>query len=124
MHPTLRRAVALPLLALLPLSGCTTWRTRAVPAAGSDGRLPDPVLVTRTDHSVLMLHAAVVQGDSIVGTTRADDRGARVAVALRDVERMEARGTDVLRTGAVVVIVGVVVLGVAAAYAISQIADY
>jgi hypothetical protein len=89
-----------PLLALLPLvvsvSGCFSWGTYPTPAPSSSQRLPDPVLLTRHDQSRLILHEAMVYGDSIVGYEGPETLP--TTVALSDVRTMQARKKDYPRT--------------------------
>jgi hypothetical protein len=104
-----------PLLVLLPLvvsvSGCMTWGRQPTPEPSSSRRLPDPVRVTRNDQSVLILDDAVVSGDSLVGY--AGRQRVRVAVALADVQTVQARQTNFLATVGVTTAVTLAVIGVA-----------
>lgn len=67
-----------------------------MPAASVPQELPDPLRVTRKDHSVLMLRDAVVSGDSVVGF--AGPEHVRVAVALADVRSLQQKKVDILGT--------------------------
>jgi hypothetical protein len=73
--------------------------------------------VTGRDHAVYHIRGATVVGDSIVGTTGSP--GTRVAVAMADVQRIDARKVSGVRTGALTVgaIVLVSVVAIAAATA-------
>lgn len=92
---TCRRLLALALL-LFAASGCTRWGGHPLPEPSSGRGLPDPLRVTRADHSVLVLRDAVIVGDSVVGF--AGPEHARAAVALADVRSVQARKLDFLGT--------------------------
>jgi hypothetical protein len=67
-----------------------------MPAASVPQQLPNPLRVTRADHSVLVLRDAVISGDSVVGF--AGPEHARAAVALADVRTLQTRKLDILGT--------------------------
>ena len=104
-----------PLLVLLPLvlsaSGCISWGTQPTPEPSSSRRLPDPVRVTRRDQSVLMLADAVVSGDSIVGY--AGREKVRSAVALADVQTIQAQKTNFFATVGLTTAITLAVTGIA-----------
>jgi hypothetical protein len=113
--PFLRSAAVL-LLAVTGASACTGWGRQGVPEPGSTRRLPDPVRVETYDHRVVVLRDAVVSADSLVGYVGRDSIG-RVAVALEDVRRVEARQVNFLQTVATTTAVTLVVV-VAAAFVV------
>ncbi len=82
------RLAAVPLLACSLLGACTTWRARPVDQPATAAFVAKQARVTRADGTILMMTDAHVRGDSLSGTAA---RGARVAVALRDVRRVEVR---------------------------------
>lgn len=102
------RLRAAPLAALLALAACTSWRPQTAPApqvvqANASGT----VRVTRRDQSVLVLRHPQMVADSIVGD--AGDPPRRTAVAMADVERIDAKKVSAARTGGLGI--GVIVLG-------------
>jgi hypothetical protein len=103
------------LLVLLPLalsvSGCVSWGNHPVPEPFSSRRLPDPVLLTRRDQSMLTLDHAAVSGDSIVGYAGRDR--VRVAVALADVRIVQGKQTDALATLGLATAISLAVVGAA-----------
>jgi len=104
-------------LATLTFAACSSWHPRSAPTTADNTVFTHPVRVTRTDHSVLVLDGAQVVGDSLVGSAAA----ARVAVALRDIERVDERKPSPLRTTGLVlgIVVGTLaLLAVVAAAAI------
>ncbi len=112
-------ALALGALASPGLSACATWQRRDLPVAGVATPAPPTgrLRVTRTDQSTLVLTHALVTHDSVVGDAGAPP--ARVAVALRDVYRLDERHVSPVRTGGLVlggaVVGGVLLLGAAVA---------
>src|SRR5689334_15633201 len=108
----LRGARRFPVLFLAALlSGCVTYWPQTPPAPGTATAIPGRVRVTRADASSVMLVGVRVQGDSLRGTTD-DARQREVAIALRDVKRVEVRKQN---TGATVALVLVSALGAFAA---------
>ena len=94
-----RRKIAVVLSLAVFASGCFGWAGKRTPEPASTQRLPDPVRITRTDASTIVLRDAAVSGDSIVGyTSGSAETRQRVAVALRDVRTMEAKEVAFLRT--------------------------
>lgn len=98
-HP-MRRRTELLVLATFLVAGCSSWHSRSAPSPADSLGFGHPVRVVRTDGSAIVLDPALVRGDSIVGTSGST----RVAIALRDVQRVDERRTSVLRTGALVVL--------------------
>jgi hypothetical protein len=103
---------AVPFAALLATAACTSWRPQTAPAPQVvSGNANGTVRVIRRDQSVLVLHHPQVVGDSIVGD--AGDPSRRAAVALADVERIDARKVSAARTGGLslgIIVVGSVLL--------------
>jgi len=103
---------AAPFAALLAATACTSWRPQTAPApqvvtANANGT----VRVTRHDQSVLVLRHPQVVGDSIVGD--AGDPARHAAVAMADVDRIDARKVSATRTGGLslgIIVVGTVLL--------------
>jgi len=117
--PRLSRLAAVPLLACSLLGACTTWRSRPVSEPGAAAFVAKQARVTRADGTALVLADAQVRGDSLWGTAA---RGARVAVALRDVRRVEVRrpnelGTAILATFAAAAVAVLVLVSSRAAVA-------
>lgn len=83
----------LSVVLLMGVTGCVSWQR--VPRA-QDGALAlstaGPVRLTLTDGTVVVLERPRIQGDSLVGERSGSH--ARVAVALRDLERAEDRRVD------------------------------
>jgi hypothetical protein len=97
------RRLALPLLLAVAAPGCVTWNPQPTPEPSSRERLPDPVRVTRSDAGTVLLFDAALAGDSIVGFTGGGSAsGQRVAVAMSDVRRLEARKTNAAGTAGLV----------------------
>ena len=90
----MRRRTAPIVLATLTFAACSSWHPATAPTAADSTTFVHDVRITRTDHSVLLLDRAQVVGDSLVGAAG----GARVAVALRDIERVEERRPSPIRT--------------------------
>ena len=95
----MRRRTALLAFAMLVTTGCSSWHMRAAPTAADTASFAHPIRVTRSDQSVLVLDHARVNGDSLVG----ESDGGRVAIALRDVQRIDERRVSAPRTTALVV---------------------
>jgi hypothetical protein len=101
MISTRRATLLLTLFAFVILPGCVTYWPQTPPAPGTATTIPGRVRVTRTDASSVMLVGVRVQGDTLRGTS-ADARQQEVAIALRDVKRVEVRKQN---TGATVALV-------------------
>jgi hypothetical protein len=93
--PRLIRFTAAPLLVCALLGACTTWRSRPVSQPGAAAFVAKQARVTRADGTILVMTDAHVRGDSLSGTAA---RGARVAIPLRDVRRVEVRRPNELAT--------------------------
>jgi hypothetical protein len=93
--------------------GCTAWHAQPGPvprvAAASRG---DRLRIVRNDDRVVEIADARLVGDSIVGSGGTPP--GRIAIAVADVRRVEARRPDALLTTALVV--GVVVASIPLAY--------
>ena len=104
----IKRVKLLAVLALLQgcVSASTSWRQRPL-TAGAPPTLSTehPVRITRTDQSVIVLEHPRMSGDSLVG----DVGSQRFAIVLTDIQRLEERQTSLLKTGAKVAGIGVVV---------------
>lgn len=112
-HPGPRRL----LVVLLLLTGaCTSWHVEPMPPAVLVAeRKPEQVRVRLVDRSRFVLHTPRVSGDSLVGT---QDGGAR-SVALAEIDQVAVRRVDALKsTGLVVLVAGVAVVALIAAYLI------
>jgi hypothetical protein len=111
----MRRQTLLTLSIPLLLAGCGTWRAQnGPPSEVVPANTASRLRIVRHDRSTLELREARVVGDSIVG--QAGDPPVRVAVALADVERIDARRTSAARTGGLTLgVFAVVVLVTAAA---------
>jgi len=113
----MRRRTAFVVLAASLAAGCSSWHARVAPTAADSLTFEHPLRVTRTDRSVLVIDHARVSGDSLIGQRG----GVRLAVALRDVQRVDERRVSGARTTALVVgsVVGAfVLLAIVAAAAI------
>jgi len=110
-------AIVLAVSATTTATACSSWRHQDGPApqvlAGQHGE----VRVTRHDHAVYRLRDATVVGDSIVGTSGSP--GERVAIAVADVERIDARKVSAVKTGAATIGVLAVVSVIAVAAAVA-----
>ncbi|HEX8694135.1 MAG TPA: hypothetical protein VF746_17065 [Longimicrobium sp.] len=99
----LARRLALPLLVVLAAPGCVTYTAHQMPGPSSRERLPNPVRVTRSDASTVLLFDAALAADSVVGFTGGGSAsGQRVAVAMGDVRMLESRKTNATGTAGLV----------------------
>ena len=115
MHQS-RRRVAFALASLAWISACSSWHRRDISAGVAPVISSDrPVRVTLVGGSVIVLLNPRVAGDSLIGEV--GNQPQRMALALRDVSRIEDRRTSVARTGALTagVTAGVTVVLVALA---------
>jgi len=112
------RTLAAAALLALSAGACTSWRTQPGPAPEAIGRLngSGTVRVTRLDRSVLVMSAPLVVGDSIVGIA-SNGQPQRVAVAIADVQRIDAKRVSATKTGGLAIgtVLIVSVVAVAAA---------
>ncbi|HET7234385.1 MAG TPA: hypothetical protein VFJ16_30505 [Longimicrobium sp.] len=100
-------ALALPLIAAL--GACSTWSGRPVTTQPQRQFLTGPVRVTLTTREAVVLDGVAISSDSVTGREHARPH-ARVAIPVSVVRRVEARGTDPLRTsGAVILALGAAV---------------
>jgi hypothetical protein len=79
-------------------AGCTSWHAQSSPTPEVVARMNGggAVRVQRHDHSWLVLRGPRVEGDSIIGMTGSPP--ARTAVAVADVERIDARRVSATKT--------------------------
>jgi hypothetical protein len=102
MHYAFPRTVATGVLLLagtLLCSGCYTWAWTGPPERDH----PGTVRVTRQDSSALVLHNASVAQDTLVGSTsREPSAPADVQIPIKEVEKIEQRRIDPVRTGALI----------------------
>lgn len=115
----MRRDDLLCLLASLALiGGCSTkstWKQRPLATSGALVISPEgPIRVTRRDGSVIVLQRPHVVGDSLAGEVGVPPE--RMAILLRDVQRMDERsqGVDKVGTATNVAKGSAVVLGLVA----------
>jgi len=108
---SLRRTVALVLIPLVA-TGCHSWRTAAVaPRAVIESEHPYVVRVTTQDSARQVLRGPRIVADTLRGARGNDS----VAVALRDVTRMDVERFSAGKTAALVVVLGLIVYGVLSA---------
>lgn len=113
LRPARRTRRAMILTLALAVAGCQRWYH--VPVQPGEARVLGggrSVQVTRADGGVYTLIEARVQGDSLVGRYAGRvpaGYSPRVALALADVRRVEARRVDLARTAGAVVGSAVVV---------------
>ena len=92
------------------LTACAVWQPSTVPAPQLIQEAePSRVRVTRTDGVQVVLSDPTQLGDSLVEASSDPDRS---AVALSDIRSVEVRRISAARTGAFVLLSGVVVLAV------------
>lgn len=88
-----RRLIPSLVLSALLLTGCQSWsRVDMSPEAFLTEETPDRVRVTRADGEQLVLEAPVVRAGAIVATA------APGAVLIEEIQALEVRRTDLLRT--------------------------
>lgn len=110
----MRRHRAILVLTAFIAIGCSSWHARVAPSAADAVSFAHPIRVTRADRSVVVLDHARVSGDSLVG----EQGGARVALPISDVQRLDERRISGPRTTALVVgslLAAFVVLAIVAA---------
>ena len=96
---------------LLVAQGCTSWKQRPLTAGVTPAFSTErPVRITRSDRSEIVLEHPRIEGDSLIGDVGNPPQ--RVAVALRDVQRIEDRSVSLARTGGLVVGAGAVLFSV------------
>jgi len=111
-----------PLVLVLFLGGCTKWSTlRTTPEAYLAAKAPKKMRVWQTDGTEMTLEAPFsIVSDSLVGQVFTDwgpQDQPRTAIALDDIDRIDARESNGLATTFVVIGVTAVVLAVVAAAA-------
>lgn len=103
--------LSLLLSCLLVVQGCTTWKQRPLTAGVAPAISTErPVRITRSDRSEMVLEHPRLEGDSLIGDVGNPPQ--RVAVALRDVQRIDERSVSLARTGGLVVGAGAVLYSV------------
>lgn len=112
-----QQAVAAILLvtAGLMLSGCSAWHQKRPPAKFVMERKPERVrVVTVQGHKLELRSPTVAAADSLIGRLQATASPAdtMAAIALRDIQKLEAREGDALKTAGLVL--GIVVLSLTA----------
>lgn len=120
----MRYAFIICLACTTGVAGCTSWHTQSSPAPEVVTRLNGggAVRVQRHDHSWVVLRAPRMEGDSIVGLAGSPPE--RTAVAVADVERIDARGVSAAKTGGLAagtILLLIAVLGIAAAATLGSI---
>jgi len=105
-------------------AGCTSWHAQSSPAPEVVARMNGggAVRLQRHDHSWLVLRGPRVEGDSIVGMAGSPPE--RTAVAVANVERIDARGMSATKTGGLAVatvLLLIAVAGIATAVALGSL---
>jgi len=90
----------LPLLVLLALTGCLSFRELPPQSSGEQGALPSTVRVVRVDGTSQLLGNARQVGDTLRGVWPTS--ATRYAIPVSDVARIEARRFDRRRTAILV----------------------
>jgi hypothetical protein len=118
----MRRAFMICFGCMAAAAGCTSWHAQSGPAPQVVSRTNGgAVRVQRHDHSWIVLRAPRMEGDSIVGM--AGSPAERTAVAVADVERIDARGVSATKTGGLAagtILLLIAVAGIAAAAALGS----
>ena len=104
-----QRWIAVP-VTFLVIAGCQTYHQIAVSPGSQPARALGTVRVTRTDGAVLVLHDAVVLGDSIAGIP--EGSSARLAMALTGVSRIDSKEFNTGRSVGLAFVVALVALTV------------
>jgi hypothetical protein len=97
---TKSRAPVLMLLAMTA-SACTTWRVERGPLpAPLNGRTLQQIRILTRDRDTVIVYAARLQGDSIVGLSLPpdDDATQRIAVATGEVAQVQYRAGTIWKT--------------------------
>ena len=106
-----RPRFSLLLSLLLVAQGCTSWKQRPLTAGVTPAFSTErPVRITLSDRSEIVLERPRIEGDSLIGDVGNPPQ--RVAVALRDVQRIDERSVSLARTGGLVVGTGAVLFTV------------
>ena len=85
------------ILVLLVFSNCRTWSRVGTPQEAVTRSQAQPIRVTRSDLSVVVLQSPMIVNDSLIGTV-VNDSHARVAIAMADVRSVETRRISPLHT--------------------------
>ena len=110
----LRSPLSTVLVLLFTLNACTSWRVDSVaPAQLVAERQPHEVRLRGQDGARTQLRGPFVRGDSLLGLTKGDTAG----VALTEVQSLEVRRFDWLKTAGLTILTFGVSLGVACAMA-------
>jgi len=84
-------------IAMVLVSGCTTYASRRVPDVGLPSRnVGGRMLITRRDQYQILLRDVVAAGDSLTGQAVGAPE-LRIAIALRDVESVAVREVQVIK---------------------------
>ena len=88
----------LPVALLLVVAGCMSW-SGARPLSGFEapGVGSEVIRVLRTDGTLIVLHDPVIANDSLAGAL-ASKNGMRLAIPVSDVQEIQSRRVDPLRT--------------------------
>ena len=104
-------------------SACHSWARQDVTPQAAVADAKGHVRVTRTDHSVIELRDAVIVRDSLIGTP-VDDRNARSAIALSDIQSVSTREVSAGKTAGLAAgtVLGIIaVLGILTAVVLGQV---
>jgi hypothetical protein len=85
------------ILVLIVFSNCRTWSRIGTPQEAVIRSQAQPIRVTKSDLSVVVLQSPMIVSDSLIGTL-VDDSHARVAIAMADVRSVETRQVSALHT--------------------------
>ncbi|HEX6748738.1 MAG TPA: hypothetical protein VF092_15680 [Longimicrobium sp.] len=100
-----------PILLLLPLSACMTWRGQPIPAGpGQHDYIVGTARVIRTDGMEFLLDNVSVRPDSVVGAQHVPP-ARRIAIPTAEVARIDARREDPFGTALAVALGTAAALG-------------
>jgi hypothetical protein len=86
-------------LALALVAGCQSWRSSNVSPAATLGDKPPTEIRVTTASGRQTVHGPSIAGDSLIGATHgASTTAGRYAVPLQDVQRIEVRRVDAVKT--------------------------
>jgi hypothetical protein len=112
LNRRLRSPLSTVLVIVATLNACTSWRVQSVtPAQLVAEQQPHKVRLRGQDGTRTELRGPFVRGDSLLGLTKGDTAG----VALNEVQVLEVRRFDWLKTAGLTVLTVGVTLGVACA---------
>ena len=105
---------AILLVTIAPmLSGCSAWHQKHPPGQFVAERKPERVRVVTSEGHKVELSSPTIVADSMVGSlSPAAPADTSAAIALRDIEKLEVREGDVLKTTGLVL--GIVLLSLTA----------